>query len=86
MEYDLNEWRRVEWVRYRPEHDVERLSRPSYCPVHPSLVQQNNAAKIVIMSIDSTELRGASEVVFRICIQTQGPPFDEELVWTDTER
>ena len=84
MEYDLNAWRRVEWVRYRPEHDVKRLSRPVI--VHPSVLLQNNAAKIVIISSDSTELRGASQVVFNLCIQTQGPPFDEARAWTDTER
>ena len=25
MEYDLNAWRRVTWLRYRPEHDVKTL-------------------------------------------------------------
>ena len=40
MVYGLGAWRRVEWgVRYRPEHDVRRLSRPSLFPCCcPSLV------------------------------------------------
>ena len=32
------------------------------------------------MRLDSAELRGGNEVVFSLCIQTQGPPFDEARV------